>query len=107
MANITRALQVIETSKIQLFFTLATQSLDAHPQMKVVIAVNFVDTIADLKNLFEKDRWKVRLLTGSMSEPQRTASIADFQKASTDCRILLANQSVCSTGIDLDDKDGN
>ena len=75
--------------------------------MKVVVAVNFVDTIADLKNLLLKEGFSVNLLTGSMSEPQRTRSIEEFQRPSTECRILLANQSVCSTGIDLDDKDGN
>ena len=106
-AGITRAMQVIETGKISLFHSVGLEALENHPQSKIVIAVNYTETIQDLKDLFQKSGYAVVTLTGSMTILQRTGAIEAFQMASTDVRVLLANQAVCSTGIDLDDKDGN
>lgn len=107
MTGITRGLQVIETGKINLFRDLALEALENHPQQKVVIAVNFTDTIQDLKTLFEALGHAVLVLNGSVSSEGRSRVMALFQTPSTQHRILLANQSVISTGIDLDDKHGS
>ena len=103
MAGVTRAMQVIETGKIQLFARIAREVL-ASPVAKVVIAVNYSDTIADLKELLQE--YKPLLLVGSTTEAGRKTVLDQFQAPSTDSRLMLCNQSVASTGIDLDDKDG-
>lgn len=107
MTGITRGLQVIETGKINLFRDVAIEALDGHPQQKVVIAVNFTETINDLKKIFEDLGHSVLVLNGSVSSDGRARVMNQFQTPSTEHRILLANQSVISTGIDLDDKHGS
>jgi hypothetical protein len=104
MASVTRSLQIIETGKIQLFARVAQEALSSHPRRKVVIAVNFSATVVDLQTLL-KDHHPL-ILTGASTEKQRGDILRQFQTASTEHRLLICNQSVASTGIDLDDKDG-
>jgi hypothetical protein len=103
MAGVTRAMQVIETGKIQLFARVARQALET-PTCKVVIAVNYSDTISDLKDLLLD--FDPLLLVGSTTEIGRKKVLEQFQAPNTENRLLLCNQSVASTGIDLDDKVG-
>ena len=104
MASVTRSLQIIETGKIQLFARVAQDALSAHARRKVVIAVNFSATVADLQALLKHHN--PLLLTGASTEKQRGDILRQFQTPSTEHRLLICNQSVASTGIDLDDKDG-
>ena len=103
MAGVTRAMQVIETGKIQMFARVARQKL-AMPCTKVVIAVNYTDTVTDLKALLLD--FNPLLLVGSTSETGRKTVLNKFQAPSTEHRLLICNQLVASTGIDLDDKHG-
>lgn len=105
MASISRAMQVIETGKIQLFARVAKQHLDAYPASKVVIAVNFCDTITDLVELLQI--YNPLVLSGSTSVHARAQLLTNFQQDTGTYRLLICNQSVASTGIDLDDKTGN
>ena len=104
MAGVTRALQIIETGKIKMITRIAKQKLDENKVLKVVIAVNFSDTVADLKAALSE--YEPLLLTGSCSEVQRGKTMERFQQANDSHRLLIANQSVISTGVDLDDKHG-
>lgn len=56
--------------------------------------------------MLEASSHVVRTLQGSMNHGQRMQALQDFQEASTRVRVMVVNQSVASTGIDLDDKDG-
>lgn len=103
MASVTRSLQIIETGKISLFARVAREAL-AEPTQKVVLAVNFSDTVTDLVELLKEH--KPLLLTGSCTEKQRAETLRLFQEPSPTHRLLICNQSVASTGIDLDDKLG-
>jgi len=103
MAGVTRAMQVIETGKIQMFARIARQVLES-PTAKVVVAVNYSDTITDLKELLSE--YDPLVLVGSTTEAGRKNVLDQFQTPSTEKRLLLCNQSVASTGIDLDDKYG-
>lgn len=105
MSGITRALQVIETGKIGLFARLALKELEK-PRQKVVLAVNYIETIVDLKAMLEASGYSVLLLQGSMSHEQRYSALRSFQAPSNEYRVMVVNQSVASTGIDLDDKHG-
>ena len=104
MASVMRSLQIIETGKIQTFARAAREWLEQHPNHKCVVAVNFSDTVADLETLLAP--FRPLLLTGSTSEAARGRVLESFQRADGAHRLLICNQSVASTGIDLDDKHG-
>jgi len=104
MAAVMRSLQIIETGKIALFARIARQVLDQSPQTKVVIAVNFSETIEDLHSLLYN--FDPLILRGSTSVRNRAKILRDFEEASTRKRLLIANLTVASSGIDLDDKHG-
>ena len=105
MGGISRALQIIETGKIKLFARIALEKLATEPKSKVVIAVNYTDTVTDLVTLLAQ--YKPLTLTGSTTEANRGKIMNQFQRADDEHRVLICNQSVASTGIDLDDKHGD
>ena len=99
---IQRAMQLIETSKINLFYKIVREALINNPNYKVVIAVNYIDTINDLMILL-KD-FNPLQLSGSISTKKRLTIINNFQKDNNDFRLIIANSSVINSGIDLDSK---
>ena len=105
MAAVMRSLQIIETGKISLFARIARQALEVSSQTKVVLAVNFSETIDDLQDLL-KD-FDPLILRGSTSVSARGRILRDFEEPSTRRRLMIANLTVASSGIDLDDKNGN
>jgi SNF2 family DNA or RNA helicase len=104
-ASVTRSLQIIETGKIQLFVRLSKESLQANPKAKVVLAVNYSETVKDL--FTELKEYSPLILTGSTSSNQRGIILEAFQNNESKYRLLICNQGVASTGIDLDDKEGS
>lgn len=104
-AGVTRSLQIIETGKIQLFVRLAKEELQSNPKKKVVIAVNYTETVKDLLQALHE--YTPLVLTGSTSSNQRGTILNLFQDNQSRFRLLICNQGVASTGIDLDDKDGD
>lgn len=105
MASVMRCLQIIETGKITTFARVAQEYLDKHENNKCVIAVNFSETVLDLQRMLAS--YSPLLLTGSISEAQRGKVLVNFQESDIKHRLLICNQSVASTGIDLDDKHGS
>lgn len=104
LRKIQRALTIIETSKIQLMVRVAKAKLASDPKMKVVICVNYTETINDLAR--ELGMYGPLILDGRVSANNRLTILQKFQTPSTDYRLLIGNISVCSTGIDLDDQHG-
>jgi len=105
LQGVIRALTMIETAKIGLFVRVAQGALENNSNQKVVICVNYTETINDLMELLES--YAPLRLDGGMNAKQRGQVIKTFQEPNTTKRLLIGNLSVCSTGIDLDDQDGN
>jgi hypothetical protein len=104
MSAVTRALSQIETAKINTYARVAKEKLSSDPNIKVVICVNYTATVTDLKELLAE--YTPLILTGGVSMIDRAKVLEKFQAPTTDRRLLIGNLGVCSTGIDLDDKDG-
>lgn len=105
ISSVIRALQVIETGKISLFIRLVKKYAEEHHQRKIVVAVNFCETLNDLRDALSE--YKPLILQGSTTVKQREKVLEKFAEPSVEHRVLLCNQSVASTGIDLDDKHGD
>ena len=101
---ITVAMKEIEKAKVKTFIRIAKEKLDGNPKMKVVVCVNYTETLMDIYRGLSQ--YKPMVLNGATSLPQRVSVIERFQAADMEHRVLVGNVQVCSTGIDLDDKDG-
>ena len=99
-----RLMIVVETSKVDTFARLARMQLDENPCKKVVIGVNFLDTICDLTTLMSE--YDPLIFDGGKTIKQRTEILAKFQASDCKHRLLIGNTSVLCSGIDLDDKHG-
>lgn len=104
MKAITSALMNIEKAKLGTFVRLICQKLNSDENSKVVVCVNYTHSVDALKDELAEHR--PLLLHGSMTQGQRKRVIDLFQAPDTRSRLLIANLSVASTGIDLDDKYG-
>jgi len=102
MAGVTTAMQIIETGKIKLFAKIAREKLSSY---KVVVCVNFTETLKDLEALLLD--LNPLVLNGSVPEAKRSIILEKFQRPDREFSLLLCNQAVVSTGIDLDDKEGS
>jgi hypothetical protein len=71
---------------------------------KVVIAMNYTASVEWLAEQLAE--YAPLILTGTDTRKQRTATIALFQQASAEHRLLIGNLAVMDVGIDLDDVDG-
>lgn len=102
--QVVTALMQVETAKIGTFVRVVREILGASPSAKVSIHVNFTSTIADLKR--DLSEFRPLIMNGAVTAEKRGELLRRFQAPSTECRLLIGNVSVCSTGIDLDDKHG-
>ena len=104
ISSISRALQVIETGKLNLFVRVARAYLES-TQGKIVLAMNYSESLNDLrKHLCD---YSPLSLEGSSTTAQREKVLLQFSQPTLEHRVLVCNQSVASTGIDLDDKHGD
>jgi hypothetical protein len=114
----------IEAAKLGAMARAAADVLHAFPNVKVVLCVNYTESIAHLKGALAG--FAPLLLHGAISARARQRVMHRFQRptfpqqpkpgeapAAPDAgaepvsRLLIANLRSCSTGIDLDDKYGD
>jgi hypothetical protein len=96
--------RMIETGMIGTMVRVCRARLLGDPCLKVVISVNFSDTIADLMSMLSE--FSPLEYSGKISRVRREEALKSFQEPSVRCRLLIGNLTCLSTGIDLDDKDG-
>lgn len=101
---ITKALQLIEAGKKSMLVRKAREVLESHPTSKVILCVNYTATLEFLEKALEE--FEPLILNGSVPSHRRGQIIHAFQAPTDKYRVLIGNVSVCSTGIDLDDKHG-
>ena len=106
LGAIVKSLEGIEQSKIPLFERLVRETLLKHPNSKVCVGLNYVQrTLFNLADRL-KDLRPI-LITGETPKAQREAIIRKFQEPNLGSRLILANIKCLSTGVDLDDKQGD
>ena len=105
LSRIQRSLMMIETAKINTFYRIGIEFLDSNPNLKLIICVNYKDTIIDLQKLFE--RYNPDILQGSVTPARRARIIEQFQLHDNTHRMIIANSQVASVGINLDDQHGD
>lgn len=96
--------RMIETGMIGTMVRVCRARLLGNPCLKVVISVNFSDTISDLMSMLSE--FSPLEYSGKISRVRREEALKSFQEPSVCCRLLIGNLTCLSTGIDLDDKDG-
>lgn len=103
--QIARAMQMIETAKIPIFIRAAREALERNPNQKVAILLNYSDSIIDISKALET--YDPVVIRGSTSLTKRKQALDRFQRPDNKYRLFIANLTCVSTGVDLDDKDGN
>jgi hypothetical protein len=104
MGHIVSSLMKIEEAKMPTFKRIVHNRLKDSMFQKVVVGVNYCSSVQYLRR--ELAQWDPLVMTGSLSASQRERVLLKFQETNTKHRLIIGNISVCSTGIDLDDKDG-
>lgn len=102
---ITRALGVIERSKVQLMIRLAKEKLADHPNNKVILYFSFIESIKSVKEALAE--YNPLVMYGITKAHERAPLIKKFQEPSSEYRLMILNARVGGIGISLDDRDGN
>ena len=105
LADVQQALIMIETAKIGTIMRIVRYKIQSNPNMKVVVCVNYLNTIKTLSTYLSD--LSPLVLTGAVNNHKRIQLLQEFQQSNTDHRLLIANTSLCGTGVDLDDQHGN
>lgn len=100
--SITNALRKIEIAKVKTFIRIARQTLETVPHSKVAIFLSYLIPIKSVIDELSKDYGVVKL-TGSVKPEKRPELIAAFQEDSDRVRVIVANITIASQGISLDD----
>lgn len=104
LSALTIALLKIETAKVSTFVRVARAVLESSPSRKVVVCLNYTANI-DAVMAGLRSHAPLRL-DGSINASDRARVLREFQAPDVRRRVLVGNVHVCSTGIDLDDKNG-
>ena len=105
LGAVIKQLEFIEGVKIPVFVRLAREKLEANPNAKVCIFVNYNHSIDALMN--DLDEYNPIKFNGSVNKELRQSLINKFQEPNTNYRLFIGNVATSATGIDLDDKYGN
>ena len=102
---ITKYMAIIEYIKLEIFIRLAVKFLEENPHNKVVLMLNYIESISCCVKFLEK--YKPMVVYGEIAVDVRTKVISKFNEPNSDRRLLIGNTTVMSLGIDLHSKDPN
>jgi hypothetical protein len=105
LIELTKTLMRIEYSKINIFTRLVRKTLEENSNKKIVIGLNYNESINKIVD--DLREYNLAVIVGSTTLKNRRKTIDKFQEPNNELQIIIANINVISTGIDLDDKDGN
>ena len=101
---ITNILKNIETTKMSMFVRIVKEKLTTNKNCKIMLCLNYTSNIEyALEKLSE---FSPVVLNGKTPAKTRHAITKKFQEPNLECRVIIGNPKVMSTGIDLDDKHG-
>lgn len=103
--NITSALMLIESGKVQTMARLAREKLNRNSNCKVILYFNFLKNMQRAKNILHD--FNPLYMDGQTQTKKRRDIIEKFQQDNNNYRVLISNPKVGGVGIDLDDITGN
>lgn len=100
----TLVLKNLEMTKVKTIVRAVTKDLEEDEDMKIVIFVDFIDTI----NYLEKKLhlYDPLVIYGQTSKNDRNDQIEDFQKDNDNARVMIITTGTGGAGISLNDKTG-
>jgi len=93
-----------EALKNDLFIHAPRKILEANPQAKVFIILNYIDGIQSVAKGLEE--FGVGLIYGEISTASRQKTLDAFQATSSKLRVIVGQVTACTAGIDLHDTTG-
>lgn len=100
-----KALIMIQRSKVNVMIRLAKKELEKDPNCKVVLYFKYLDNI---QTVYEKlKKYGSLYIDGSKNEQERKKARDLFQENNNKYRVIVSNTQVNGTGVELDDKFGN
>ena len=103
--NITTALMIIESGKLNTMVRLCKEKLINDPNCKVVLYFNYIKNMKAAYNILSS--YNPLYMDGQTNSIHRKNIIKLFQHDSNNYRILISNPKVGGIGVDLDDIYGN
>lgn len=100
-----KILPAIEKKKTQVFIRAAKEVLETNPTSKVVIFLNYLESIKLVATGLRK--YDPYVITGSVPPSTRTKFIKIFQQENLFSRVIVTSPQVSGSGISLDDIYGN
>lgn len=104
LASVNLGLKTIESAKVSLFNRIIRTVLYESTTSKVIVMMNFIEPIEELKKLLED--YNPLVFVGDTPKKKRKEYIKQFQLPNNTHRLIIANLSILSEGVSLDDLDG-
>lgn len=104
ISEFSKSLQELEGLKLPVLATLAKNILTTQKNKKVLIFVEYLDSIEYLKK--ELKKFRPLTLTGSVKAEDRTDIVDMFQEDTDDHRLIILTTKTGGAGISFDDKTG-
>lgn len=102
---IQKALFKIELIKVDIILRNTISVLLNNPKTKICIMLNFTEPLTKLAEAL--GNYYPVIVNGKVPKEKRIEILSKFQEDSDECRLVIANMDVLSTGVDLDDKFGD
>ncbi len=103
--SVTLALRAIEIAKLEIFIRIAITELEARSNSKIPIILNYLSNVRVAAKIL--DRYNPLILYGQVSQANRDMIIQKFNRNDNKYRVYIGQFRASSSGIELDDKDGN